>query len=263
MLDYVETERLILEIYTNDLCRELYFLNEQSCSLKFPKVSAWMKNMSYKQCKIHSDALRKKLMNSVLRSFYDMGKYFPEYIESLFKQYYLSNKLSPSGSFLNYCIKFGDYYYQHKMNSDVHHPLNEIMSFCHKRLIMNARCFPDFSIMLPKNWLQYSAILPTYTQVCFFDYDIYSSVEKIKNSEIPIRKKTAYLFSALGEKVEIKTISPLLSDFLSRCLGDQKIDEIFNSMKKPSSGFTKEAHQELVENSVPNLLMNKHILLRE
>ena len=263
MLDYISTERFVFEIYTNEISRELFFLNQDKSLQLFEIHAAWFKNMSYQQCKIHSNGLRKKLMNQVMKAYFDMEKHYPDIIGGSFNEYYLTNKLSIEEPFFKYCAKFGRFYNERNADAKELFFLNEIILFACKKLEMKCLDFPKFSSTIPEDWLDHSPVIPNYTEVHGFEYDIYDSVEKIRMSETPARKKTHYLFSAQDGIVVVKKINLELSDFICQDFSNKTFRDFFESFRDRKKSVSHSGNTNDLESSVYDLLRNRFLLMRK
>lgn len=253
-----EIERIIFEIYTNDICREFYFVNQASIIKNLDEDDAgWLNRLDKVACQRHSDCLKQKLMDDVFKNYLNIHKYYYKYMAEIFSEFYLCHKLIPNEPFNEYCIRFGEFYQKnYKQESEEQSYTSQIIGYCLCKLIVARYEFPNFFVQTPENWTDYRFKIPPYVKIKKFDYDIYNCIEKIKENSIPIKNTCIYLFAHIGEKTKIIKISQELENMLLFSSKDQTIEE---SLINLTSCRSSKNYMSLKETLL--ILINKKYLL--
>lgn len=248
----------LINIYTNDRYRELFFSNKKMFLKFFPKLKKNEKLMLLKldqeQVIEISQGLKYKLWNNLKKFYRPLTDNNEKMFFLFFEKFYLINKKSSYDTHLEYAKRFGFFLLEIIQQDALPVVLFEIIKYCLQKIRAKILDLPDVIINShemcndKKPYLYPNVILELYS------YEMKNLSETNRIEDLTKTDNFGYLMYSEQSNLQIYVVSEAIYRFLVLCNGIYSLQEIIDAGTKEHN-YSKEENNMLIK-FVQNLKEN-------
>jgi len=244
-----EMNKVLVQVYTNDLFRKYFFEKPQSALSYYKDLDSEEKealtSLDKEKVNEFSTGLRLKTQFLIEKYYKPLFDNYHAMTTRYFQSFYLIRKLSNHENNLEYAINFGEYLKESLSGILEYRHLYFSSIFLLQKLKAVKIAYPEFYVNSKEITADGIPVLYPHVFLETYPYDMPAAIKNITETSFN-ESYFSYVMYNINGLLKIDSISNLLSDFLNTCNSIYSLAEIYDTLKRDYGRLIKNKWRDII-----------------